>query len=64
MSEAPSEVLGGQVPFSKLASKDAALFALPKGRRDALGNEYDHRTQLLEPGVELRVWDQLSRVER
>ena len=52
------------MPFSKLASKDAALFALPKGRADALGNEYDHRTQLPEPRVELRVWEQLSRVER
>lgn len=49
-SEAPPEVLGGQVPFSKLASRDAALFALPKGRRDALGIEHDHRTRLPGPG--------------
>lgn len=49
-SEAPPEVLRSQVPFSKLASKDAALFALPKGRRDAPGIELSHRTLLPEPG--------------
>ena len=49
-SEVPPEVLEGQVPCSKLASKDAALFALPKGRRDALGIGNDHCTRLPEPG--------------
>ena len=45
----PLEGQGGQVTFSKLASRDSALFTLPEGRLDALGMGNYYLSRLPEP---------------
>lgn len=40
----------GQVTFSKLVSRDSALFTLPEGRLDALGMENYYLSRLPELG--------------